>query len=67
MKAVVQLKPGASCDSEELISLAKTELGSVKAPKSIDFLDNLPRSPVGKVLKTELRKTYWEGQERAVN
>jgi len=39
----------------------------VKAPKSVDFIDDLPRSPAGKVLKTELRKGYWEGLERAVN
>ncbi len=67
VKAVIQLKPGASCDPDELIALAKSELGSVKAPKTVDFLDTLPRSPVGKVLKTELRKTYWDGLGRAVN
>lgn len=67
VKAIIQLKPGQGCDAEELMSLVKTELGSVKTPKSVDFLDSLPRSPVGKVLKTELRKNYWGGQERAVN
>jgi acyl-CoA synthetase (AMP-forming)/AMP-acid ligase II len=67
VKAVIQLKPGFSCEGEELIDLVKQSLGSVKAPKSVEFLENLPRSPVGKVLKTELRKTYWEGQARAVN
>ncbi len=45
----------------------KDRLGGVKAPKSVDFIDDLPRSPVGKVLKTELRKRYWEGRERGVN
>ena len=67
VKAVVQFKPGQSCDADELMALVKQALGSVKAPKSVDFLDNLPRSPVGKVLKTELRKTYWQDQARAVN
>ena len=67
VKAIVQLKPGASCDEGELIALVKEELGSVKAPKSVDFQENLPRSPVGKVLKADLRKQYWQDQARAVN
>jgi acyl-CoA synthetase (AMP-forming)/AMP-acid ligase II len=67
VKAVVQFKHGQQCGAEELISLVKRELGSVKTPKTVDFLEDLPRSPVGKVLKTELRKTYWDGQSRAVN
>ena len=52
---------------EELIGMVKDRLGSVKAPKSIDFMADLPRSAVGKVLKTELRKPYWQGQERNVS
>ncbi|NCF83157.1 MAG: AMP-binding protein, partial [Proteobacteria bacterium] len=67
VKAIVQLKPGASCGEGELIALVKEELGSVKAPKSVDFQENLPRSPVGKVLKADLRKQYWQDQARAVN
>lgn len=67
VKAVIQLKPGQNCDEAALIELCKQELGSVKAPKSVDFIDDLPRSAAGKVLKTDLRKSYWKGQERAVN
>jgi acyl-CoA synthetase (AMP-forming)/AMP-acid ligase II len=67
VKAVVQLKPAETCTEEELMALVKSELGSVKTPKSVDFIEQLPRSPVGKVLKVELRKTYWGGQTRAVN
>jgi acyl-CoA synthetase (AMP-forming)/AMP-acid ligase II len=67
VKAVVQLKPGSECDEAALIELCKAELGSVKAPKSVDFIDDLPRSPAGKVLKTDLRKAYWDGQARSVN
>jgi acyl-coenzyme A synthetase/AMP-(fatty) acid ligase len=52
---------------EELIAQVKAKLGSVKSPKTIEFVTELPKSPVGKVLKTELRKPYWEGQGRAVN
>ena len=67
VKAVIQLKPDNTCSEAALIELCKKELGSVKAPKSVDFIDDLPRSPAGKVLKVDLRKGYWEGQARAVN
>ena len=67
VKAVVQLKPNEACAHDELLALVKSELGSVKTPKSIDFVDQLPRSPVGKVLKADIRKRYWGGQARAVN
>jgi acyl-CoA synthetase (AMP-forming)/AMP-acid ligase II len=55
------------CSEEDLIDLCKHELGSVKAPKSIDFSDNLPRSAAGKVLKTEIRKPYWKDKTRGIN
>ena len=67
VKAVVQLKVGTECRDATLIALCKEQLGSVKAPKSVEFIDDLPRSAAGKVLKTELRKPYWEGQGRAVS
>jgi acyl-CoA synthetase (AMP-forming)/AMP-acid ligase II len=67
VKGVIQLKPDLRCSEQELIDLCKQELGSVKAPKSIDFIEELPRSPAGKVMKTELRKAYWRSANRAVN
>lgn len=67
VKGVVQLKPGQECSEASLIELCKAELGSVKAPKTIDFIADLPRSPAGKVLKTDLRKAYWGDQARGVN
>ncbi len=67
VKAVIQLKPDTTATEEQIIAHTKLLLDSVKAPKSVDFMDDLPRSPVGKVLKTEIRKKYWEGRDRAVN
>jgi len=67
VKACVQLKPTAQTSEDELIAVCKGTLGSMKAPKSIDFLDQLPRSPVGKVLKRELRAPYWAGRDRQVS
>jgi len=66
VKAVVELNPGQSASADELIALCKEKLGSVKAPKSVDFVATLPRSPVGKVLKKDLRQQYWQGIERKI-
>ena len=59
VKAVVELVPGKSVTADALMAMCKAELGSVMAPKSVDFIDALPRSPVGKVLKRTLREPYW--------
>jgi acyl-CoA synthetase (AMP-forming)/AMP-acid ligase II len=66
VKACVQLKPGQSASADELIAWSKDQVGSMKAPKSVDFIESLPRSPVGKVLKRDLRVPYWAGKTRAV-
>ncbi len=63
--AVVELKPGATVGDAELIALCKAELGSVKAPKAVEFRA-LPRSSAGKVLKRKLREEYWADRERRV-
>ncbi len=65
--AIVVLRPNQSVTVEELIAFTKERIGSVKAPKNIEFWDDMPRSAVGKILKNEIRKTFWEGSERAVN
>jgi acyl-CoA synthetase (AMP-forming)/AMP-acid ligase II len=53
--AVVQPQSGAEIDTDELIAFVKQRIGSVKAPKQIEIWTDLPRSAVGKVLKTEIR------------
>jgi acyl-CoA synthetase (AMP-forming)/AMP-acid ligase II len=66
VKAVVELNPGQSVTAEEIIALCKEKLGSVMAPKSVDFVASLPRSTVGKVLKKDLREQYWQDSGRKV-
>jgi acyl-CoA synthetase (AMP-forming)/AMP-acid ligase II len=66
VKAVVELNAGQSVSAEDLIALCKEKLGSVKAPKTVDFIEQLPRSPVGKVLKKELRAEYWQAANRKI-
>jgi acyl-CoA synthetase (AMP-forming)/AMP-acid ligase II len=66
VKAVVVLKPGASPDEASIIAHAREKVAAYKVPKSIDFVDAIPRNPTGKVLRRELRKPYWAGRERMV-
>ena len=66
VKAVVELNPGQSVTAEALIALCKEKLGSVKAPKSVEFMAALPRSTVGKVLKKDLRAQYWADTQRKI-
>ncbi len=66
VKAVVELSPGKTVSDKEIIALCKQHLGSVKAPKSVDFVGELPRNQRGKVLKRVLRESYWEGQKRRI-
>lgn len=51
----VELRPGHRFDPDEVLRALKTELGSVQAPKFLHVVDSLPRSPVGKILKNEIR------------
>jgi acyl-CoA synthetase (AMP-forming)/AMP-acid ligase II len=66
IKAVVSLSPGQSATEEELISFCKDNIASFKKPKSVDFVDELPKNNYGKILKRELRAKYWEDKERKV-
>lgn len=66
VKAVIQLKPSAKSTEAEIIALVKSKLGSIHAPKSVDFVEALPRSPNGKVLKGEIRDQFWSGTQRRV-
>lgn len=65
--AVVELKDRSrQPDEQEIIQYCKSKLGSVKSPKQVLFWDELPRSPVGKVLKKEIRKVFWEAAGRKI-
>ena len=58
VKAIVVCKQGESMTGEEVVEYCKQHLASYKKPKSVDFMDALPRNPAGKVLKTVLRDKY---------
>lgn len=64
--AVLELKPGALFDEEELRAFMREMVGPVKSPKSFLVVDELPRSNAGKVLRAEVRRPYWEGIRRKI-
>jgi len=66
VKAIVSLKKGQNATEEEIIRFCKGHLASYKKPKSVEFIDEIPKNPYGKVLKKELREKYWEGEARRV-
>lgn len=66
VKAIVSVIDGKSVTESELISFCKDNIASYKKPKSVDFVDELPKNNYGKILKRELRAKYWEGKERKV-
>jgi long-chain acyl-CoA synthetase len=67
VKAVVVRRPGTDATAEEIIAYGRERLATYKNPRSVDFVDELPRNPTGKLLKKVLRDPYWQGQERRVH
>jgi acyl-CoA synthetase (AMP-forming)/AMP-acid ligase II len=67
VKAMVVLKPGASPAPADLIAFARTRIAGYKCPKSVDFIEALPRNASGKILRRELRAPFWAGRARQVN
>ncbi|NLU83255.1 AMP-binding protein [Rhodococcus sp. HNM0569] len=63
VKACVVLRDGAEVDADELVARVRDAKGSVHAPKSVDFLDSLPVTPLGKLDKKSLRQRYRSGAE----
>jgi len=60
IRGVVQLKPGAEATSEQIVDHAREKLAGYKVPRSVVFVDELPLSPVGKVLRNTIREKWGE-------
>jgi fatty-acyl-CoA synthase len=67
VKAVVVLRPDQSVSADELSALVKEAKGAVHAPKTVDFVEAIPLSALGKPDKKTLRAQYWQGSDRLVN
>ena len=66
VKACVVLEAGAEVTGEDIIAFARERIAGYKLPKTVDFIDALPRNPSGKILRRELREPYWKDQNRRV-
>ncbi len=66
VKAVVVMKPGETATEQEIVDTARKHLASYQKPRSVDFVDSLPKAPTGKILKRDLRDPYWNTRNRRV-
>ena len=66
VKAVVQLRPGATATADELIAFCADRLASYKKPRSVDLVNELPRDAAGKLLKRKIREPYWAAVGRQI-
>ena len=66
VKACIVLRSGAEASAEEIIVYCKSQLASYKAPKVVEFMDALPKSATGKILKTELQTDGRRGRPLVV-
>ncbi|MBI5843642.1 MAG: long-chain-fatty-acid--CoA ligase [Deltaproteobacteria bacterium] len=66
VQAVVVLKNEAKASEEELIAHCKAKLAGYKCPKSIVFQETLPKTPIGKILRKELKQEFWKGHNRSI-
>jgi acyl-CoA synthetase (AMP-forming)/AMP-acid ligase II len=67
VKAVVVTRPGIVCSEAEILAFCRPRMGGFERPGSVDFVDALPRTASGKVLKRVLREPYLVGRERRVS
>ena len=64
VKALIVTKDGEKAFAEELIAHCRKHIAGFKCPKSIEFIDSLPRTSLGKIDKQKLREPYWQGLGR---
>jgi len=64
-KGLVVPKPGSELTETELLEFCRSRIAHYKCPRSIEFLESLPKTATGKVLKKGLRKKYWGEQKDA--
>jgi len=62
-RALIVLKPNTSLTEPELLEFSRSHFAHYKCPRAVDFVDSLPKTGTGKILKKDLRKKYWQGQE----
>jgi acyl-CoA synthetase (AMP-forming)/AMP-acid ligase II len=64
--AIVVVRPGKTLTKNEITAYARAHLAGYKVPRSISYMDEIPRTGSGKILKRDLRKPFWEGRKSRV-
>jgi long-chain acyl-CoA synthetase len=69
VKVVVTLRPGHRPDETlagDILAFARAHLAGFKSPRTLAFVDELPRSPAGKIQRGKVRAPYWAGRARQI-
>jgi acyl-CoA synthetase (AMP-forming)/AMP-acid ligase II len=66
-KALITLKQSQRASSDDILEHCRRHLAGFKVPKSVEFLNELPKGGTGKILKKVLREKYWAGHKRRVH
>lgn len=66
VQAAVVLKPNMSVKENELIEHCKERLSGYKCPKKIEFWEAIPKTPIGKIIRKDVKKKFWEGRDRSI-
>ncbi|HEY3679468.1 MAG TPA: fatty acid--CoA ligase [Bradyrhizobium sp.] len=67
VKAIVVMKSGRQASSSDIINFTRERIAGFKTPKTVDFIEALPRNASGKILRRHLRDPHWAGKDRQVN
>jgi len=66
VKAVIMLRPGYAASetmTQDILAFARQQLAGFKVPRSVDYVDDMPRSPAGKVQRGKVRAPFWAGRK----
>ena len=66
VQAVVVVREGHTVTEEELIKHCKDRLAGYKCPKKIEIWEQLPKTPIGKIIRKDVKKHYWEGKDKLI-
>jgi long-chain acyl-CoA synthetase len=66
VKAVVVVRPGQELGEDEVVAACTERLAAYKKPRSVDFIEELPKTGSGKIMRRRVRDRYWDGRERSV-
>jgi long-chain acyl-CoA synthetase len=64
--ACIEPEPGSALDADAVTAFLKARLANFKVPKTVSFVEALPREDSGKIFKRRLREPYWQGRQQKI-